>query len=416
MKAACRALRLLALLWAGLAAAAALAQTAVPLPAMSAPDEDALREVLVMLHLPKPHYRPDSSYASTYGDGVGLQARQRVAAALASLHRLEVLSEWPMPLAGVDCYVMRLPAADTREPEQVAQALTLDARVVWAQPVHVYRARATRDEPLYATQPAARQWRLAELHELASGRGVRVAVIDSGIEATHPDLAGQLLLNQNFVDGRPLVGESHGTAVAGIIAARADNGLGIAGIAPQARLLGLRACWQGAGADTLCTSLGLAKALQAAVQHGAQVINLSLAGPDDRLLGLLLDQAMARGVAVVAALGGGRDRFPASHPGVLAVGGTPPLPAGALLAPGTDVPSTAPAGGWTLVSGSSFAAAHVSGLLALMRELDLGGSGQVRAALVTDAAGRIDACATLLPGPAMPRRACALPGLGQTSE
>ena len=65
MKAAGRALRLLALLWTGLAAAAVLAQTAVPLPAMSAPDEDAVREVLVMLHLPKPHYRPDSGYAST---------------------------------------------------------------------------------------------------------------------------------------------------------------------------------------------------------------------------------------------------------------------------------------------------------------------------------------------------------------
>jgi hypothetical protein len=362
--------------------------------------EEAQRQVLVMLQLPKAHYRPDGSYAGSYGEGVGSRSRQQVAQDLARAHRLEMRSEWPMPLAGVDCFVMTLAAGDARTPAQVAQAVSEDRRAAWAQPVSLYRAEGgSGQEPLYAAQPAAQQWRLAELHQLATGRGVRVAVVDSGVEAGHPDLTGQVVHNQNFVDDRPPPAEGHGTAVAAIIAARADNGAGIAGIAPHARLLAMRACWQSGQAQTLCSSLGLAKALYAAIQQDAQIINMSLSGPGDRLLALLLDQALARGVAVVAALPspGGAGPFPASHPGVVVVGNDLPLPAGAILAPGRDVPSATTGGGWSLVTGSSFAAAHVSGLLALVRELDAKGlqPGVLKAAFVTAGQGRIDGCATL---------------------
>ena len=360
--------------------------------------EEAQRQVLVMLQLPKAHYRPDGSYAGTYGEGVGRQSRQQTAQALAQAHKLEMRSEWAMPLAGVDCFVMRLPEGDARTSAEVARAVAEDRRVAWAQPVGLYSAQGSKQEPLYAAQPAARQWHLAELHKLATGRGVRVAVVDSGVEAGHPDLAGQVAHNQNFVDDRAPPAESHGTAVAGIIAARADNHLGIAGIAPQARLLGLRGCWQAnGGTDTLCNSLSLAKALHAAILERAQIINMSLGGPADRLLGTLIDQALDRGIAVVAAVGGEGSGFPANHPGVLAVGNAPPLPAGAVLAPGRDVPSTAAGGGWALVTGSSFSAAHASGLLALLSELGAGSSAHpLRTALVTESGGRIDSCASLL--------------------
>lgn len=375
--------------------------------------EEAQRQVLVMLQLPKAHYRPDGSYAGTYGEGVGRQSRQQVAQALAQAHKLEMRSEWAMPLAGVDCFVMRLPDGDTRSPAQVAEAVSGDKRVAWAQPVSLYHAQGSQQEPLYAAQPAASQWHLAELHQLATGRGVRVAVVDSGVEAGHPDLAGQVVFNENFVDNRAPPAENHGTAVAGIIAARADNGIGIAGIAPQARLLALRACWQAAQDQTLCTSLGLAKALYAAIQQSAHIINMSLGGPDDRLLALLLDQAQARGAMVVAALPSSGGPFPANHPGVLVVGSAPPLPQGAVLAPGRDVPSTAVGGGWSLVSGSSFAAAHAAGLLALVRELDgTRGAVALKTALVTAGQGRIDSCATLVRYAGTRTSACA--GLGQT--
>jgi len=376
--------------------------------------EEAQRQVLVMLQLPKAHYRPDGSYAGTYGEGVGRQSRQQLAQALAQAHKLEMRSEWAMPLAGVDCFVMRLPEGDARSAAQVAEVVSGDRRVAWAQPVSLYRAQGSQQEPLYQAQPAASQWHLAELHQLATGRGVRVAILDSGVESGHPDLEGQVVVNQNFVDDRAPAAEGHGTAVAGIIVARADNGIGIAGIAPQARLLALRACWQAASAQTLCTSLALAKALYAAIQQGADIINMSLGGPDDRLLALLLDQALARGASIVAALPGEGGPFPANHPGVFVVGTAPPLPAGAVLAPGRDVPSTAPGGGWSLVSGSSFAAAHAAGLLALVRELDGSrGALTLKTALVTAGQGRIDSCATLARH-AGPRAASCT--LGQTRD
>ncbi|HEX2012231.1 MAG TPA: S8 family serine peptidase [Roseateles sp.] len=147
------------------------------------------------------------------------------------------------------------------------------------------------------------------------------------------------------------------------------------------------------------------------------MINMSLSGPDDRLLGTLLDQALARRMTVVAALGRDRNLFPANHPGVLAVGNLPPLPAGAVLAPGRDVPSTTISGGWALVSGSSFAAAHASGLLALLRELDAGGKVHpLRSALVTESVGRIDSCATLLRQTGGNHQACDPTALVHTPE
>ena len=78
---------------------------------------------------------------------------------------------------------------------------------------------------------------------------------------------GQVALKENFVDGRRELPEEHGTAVAGIIAARADNGVGIVGVAPNARLLALRACWQESSQATVCTSLSLAMALHFAIAH-----------------------------------------------------------------------------------------------------------------------------------------------------
>jgi subtilisin family serine protease len=181
--------------------------------------------------------------------------------------------------------------------------------------------------------------------------------------------------------------------VAGVIAAVQDNQIGIVGVAPDARLMALRACWQDAVA-TLCDTLSLAKAVHYAVDHSAQVINLSLAGPPDMLLGRLIDVALARGIVVVSAVdpnlaGGG---FPASHKGVVAVTLSGSSAAGAVAAPGRDIPTTEPGGRWGLVNGSSYSAAHVSGLFALMRErMRRGGAAM---ALIS-AGGSIDACATL---------------------
>lgn len=212
---------------------------------------------------------------------------------------------------------------------------------------------------------------MRELHAITTGKGIRVAVIDSGVAIDHPDLQGQIAVTRNFVDDRGNVAEAHGTAVAGIIAAREGNDLGIVGIAPQARLLALRACWQAGAATAACSSFTLAQALQFAIYARAQVLNLSLSGPHDRLLERLLDVALARGISVVGAVDAqARDGgFPASHPGVIAVDGMTASSPAALVRAETDgIPTTLPDGGWGLVSGASFATAQVSRLVALVRQ------------------------------------------------
>jgi subtilisin family serine protease len=184
---------------------------------------------------------------------------------------------------------------------------------------------------------------------------------------------------------------AHGTAVAGIIAARANDGIGIAGVAPEAELLALRACRQAPDAPVAtCTSFTLAKALQFALEQNVQVINLSLGGPRDRLLERLLDAGLAHRVIVVAAADPqARDGgFPASHPGVIAVAseGSEHPPGSALMAPGRDVPATTPGQAWGFVTGSSYAAAQVSGAVALVLERTPGlDAAQVRQALASGA-------------------------------
>jgi subtilisin family serine protease len=352
-----------ALLLVALCACAGVAAAAEPV---------ASSQVLLMLRTPPTHFRPDTAYlGASYEDAPGHAARRRIARALGESQGLRLRDDWPMPALHVDCFVLQ--ASDAAAAGRAVDALARDPRVESVEAMQQFRVLGTGD-PLAPAQPVTRAWHLSELHAVATGKGVRVAVVDSGVAATHPDLRGQVLADRNFVDRRGAIGEAHGTAVAGIIAARAGNGVGIAGVAPDARLLALRACWQQDATHAACNSFTLAKALQFAIDAHAQVLNLSLTGPADRLLGRLLDVALAAGTIVVGAVDAraGDGGFPASHPGVLAVASGDGMPSGPaqLLAPGGGVPAPLPGGGWGLVSGNSFAAAEVSGLVALLRQLD----------------------------------------------
>jgi subtilisin family serine protease len=358
------------------ALAAGAGAPAVQAKAQATADEALVsRQVLVMLRMPPPHFHAGADYGG-YGAGSdpGQAARRRAAQDLARAHSLRVVDAWPMPVIGVDCYVMEgLAAAEAG----LLASLARDPRVAWAQPVNLFHGMGQGD-PLLPLQPDDRAWHLAALHRLSTGRGVRVALIDSGVDSAHPDLSQQVELRENFVGEGDAPPEAHGTAVAGIIAARAGNGLGIAGVAPGARIMALRACWetadaQGRGQGARCSSFTLAKALNFAILHEARVINLSLGGPADRLLQTLVETAAVRGATAVGAADPGRpDGFPAAVPGVLAVAMAPPgRPAAAatLLAPGADVPTCLPGARWGFVSGTSYAAAHVSGLVALLAQL-----------------------------------------------
>ena len=163
--------------------------------------------------------------------------------------------------------------------------------------------------------------------------------------------------------------------------------------------MGLRACWERPyGGNTVCDTLSLAKALTFAIEAKVNVINLSLTGPPDRLLEGLIVLGLQRGITVVAAVDAQRPKasFPAFVPGVI------PVAAGRLsagepavyIAPGEDVPTTEPEGKWSVVSGSSFAAAHISGLAALLRQLS-GPGRRVSATALLGPRGVVDACAAV---------------------
>jgi len=208
---------------------------------------------------------------------------------------------------------------------------------------------------------------------------VRVAVIDTGVDTQHPDLAGQLTEAINFVSGDPALvpAEFHGTAVVGLIAARTGNGIGIHGLAPDAEVFALRACWEPHYAYGLCSTDTLARALDHAIEIRARIVNLSLAGPDDPLLARLVERAIELGAVVFGATGDDPDQtFPASIPGVIAVqqgtGGAPASGGAVLGVAGLQLLSTVPGGRYDFVSGPSFATAHMSGVAAVLLELEPG--------------------------------------------
>ena len=393
--------------WLWLLAAAGLAGAGAAASTQARPGTPAAipsREILVMLKVAPEHLHLGSAYAEAvasgrYGDSSALAARRRTAESIARKNGFTLVDGWPMPLLGVDCYVMRLSSGLSVD-AAIAQ-VSHDPHVAWSEPMELYQAQGSGQrgpDPLLPVEPAATSWHLADLHKYATGRGVSVAIIDSRVDVRHPDLVGHFIADENFLSAAAQEPEQHGTAIAGIIGAAADNGLGIAGIAPGAQMMALRACWQvreaGNSPPTLCESLGLARALQYAIDHKANVINLSLSGPPGLLLSRLIRIALERNTSVVAAFDPDLPKggFPASQQGVVAVAAETlhNLPANVYAAPGRDIPTTEPGGKWYLVNGTSYAVAHVSGLIALERE------HRNSAVLARTALGRIDACASLL--------------------
>lgn len=323
-------------------------------------------------------------------------------AALAQTYRLRTVYSWTLASLGEQCVVFEVTGG--RQAEEVARRLASDPRVGSVQTIETFEVLAEPspwNDPYAHLQHSAEALRLQQAHRWSTGKGVRVAVIDTGVDLDHPDLRGRVVKAQNFVDQgeRSFTTDFHGTAVAGVIAAAANNEVGIVGVAPQAQIYALKACWQQppGARQAVCNSYTLAKAVDFAITQGAQVLNFSLAGPPDVLLTRLIKVGLERGIVVVAAAPAKPDAkaFPASMQGVIGISGDPP--GKFLAAPAEDILTTVPRGSYDFFSGSSLAAAQASGVAALLLERNPRLTPPELAALFHKTArqARIDACAAL---------------------
>ncbi|WP_336921072.1 S8 family serine peptidase [Aquipuribacter sp. SD81] len=260
-----------------------------------------------------------------------------------------------------------LAASAQQEPDVIAAAVAVPVR-------------ATDGDPL-----RAQQWPLTELQAerawtTTTGREQVVAVLDTGVDASHPDLRGVVLAGTSTTgsgrDGRRDV-DGHGTHVSGVVAAVAGNATGVAGLAPGVRVLPVQVLDDSGNGLSSWVSAGIVWA----ADHGADVINLSLGGPQsDPVLAQAVDYARSKGVVVVAASGNEYATsvsYPAAYPGVLAVGATSSsrqVPSFSnrgsaldVVAPGVGVLSTVPGGGYEAWSGTSMASPYAAASAALLR-------------------------------------------------
>ena len=305
-------------------------------------------------------------------------ALKRRATDFARQFSLTVVKQWPLRSLRAQCVVVE---AATERTEAVLRALLADDRVRWVQPFQNFDGATlgvrNNNEPLASIQHAYRRLNLPSL-ALLDGTGIKVVVIDSAVDNTHPELRRAVRSNRDFVQDSARgtrSGEQHGTGMAAVIAAHATNAHGIAGVAPGAELHALRACWDDADRRTRCDTLSLSMAIEHAASLAPDILNLSLSGPPDRLLETLLDPLLAGKTLVVAAhdeARAARARFPRLRPGVIiARNGTAVADVAgtdALFALATDVPTALPGNRFGAMSGHSLAAAQLSGVIALLEQ------------------------------------------------
>jgi Subtilase family len=295
---------------------------------------------------------------------------------LARRHRLVHVGSQNLPLIGATIGLFRI--TDRRSIETVSRELATDAGFRLVQPNLRYilqdqKTELTEGDP---AQYAVTKLRLPLAHTLAHGANVTIAVIDSGIDLKHPEFANAITSSFDAL-GSKEGPHLHGTGIAGAIVAQAR----LMGSAPAARILAIRAF--GAvpnGAES--TTFVVLKALDYAAAHGAQIVNMSFAGPKDALVERGIAAAIAKGIVMVAAAGNAGPKspplYPAANPNVIAVSATDAqdklFTASnrgsyiAIAAPGVDIFLPAPDEKYQMTSGTSFSAAYVSGLAALMLE------------------------------------------------
>jgi thermitase len=313
-----------------------------------------------------------------YADGTSQQQRtalMRRSGATATVGRV----------LGVDAAVLRV----RRDPAVVSARLNRSRLVEYAEPNRILHASWYPNDPrfrdLYGLDKidAPEGWVAAGLEGFPATGGVRVGIVDTGIDQAHPDLSGQTVACASSLDPAPLeVGtcpddNGHGTHVAGTLAAKANNGVGITGVAFNADLLVCKALDED-GSGTLADVAGCIAWVRS---QGAKVISLSLEGGAATTLQNAVEAAWdgGDGALVVAAAGNEGDdtvAYPAGYPEAVSVAATDQSDGRAdfsnanpdveIAAPGVDILSTVPGGGYEEASGTSMATPHVSGAAAVI--------------------------------------------------
>ena len=312
---------------------------------------------------------------------------------LARRHRLERIGSQNFPLIGATIGLFRI--VDRRTVETVGRELTADGvRSVQANFRYALQDQKTAMTEGDPAQYALLKLRLPQAHTLAHGANVTIAIIDSGIDIRHPELANAIVGSFDALGSKegPHV---HGTGIAGAIVSHAR----LMGSAPAARILAIRAFGVAPGGAE-STSFVILKGLDYAAANGAQIVNMSFAGPKDALIERGIAATAAKGIVMVAAAGNAGPKspplYPAANANVIAVSATDAqdkLFAAsnrgshiAVAAPGVDIFLPAPDEKYQMTSGTSFSAAYVSGLAALMLERNPAlNPGEVRAILMKTA-------------------------------
>lgn len=313
-----------------------------------------------------PTYVPNEVLIEIAGQPTDAQVRD-----IAKRYKLRQVQSQHIALLDTTFYRWRIP--DGRSVDTVVKQLSADRGITSVHRNSIFRLQDEQGGKA-PFQYALAKLRLPEAQAISTGEKVRVAVIDSGIDTDHPELAGSIAATFDALDSKETA-HAHGTSIAGIIAAHAT----LKGAAPAAKLLAIRAFGE-AKSGASSTTFVVLKGLDYATSNGAQIINMSFAGPRDKVVERGLAAAAAKNIVLVAAVGNAGPKsaplFPGADPHVIGVTATDASDAifakanqgayVAVAAPGVDILAPLPGGKYGVSSGTSLSAAYVSGLAALM--------------------------------------------------
>ena len=299
---------------------------------------------------------------------------------------LRLITSWPLKSIDLYCVVFELNKYQLAD--KIIHNISLEKNIDSVQEMQLFQVLSNNEEINHKSmehlQNGFKSLGIKKAHKVATGKNIRIAIVDSGMDINHPEYRNSIEEVKNFVEKPSLsfTSDIHGTAIAGVIASENTKQKGIIGVAPNVRLLAFKACWQTGGqwGKAFCNSFSLAKAINVAILRKVNILNLSLGGPYDAIIQKLLLRALEENITVVAASGSYKNKkisFPASIPGVIAV--SMPInkteknftirePGKNLCAPGTNIITTTPGNSYDFFSGSSLSTAFVSGSIALLLE------------------------------------------------